>query len=117
MAALPLQNRITQTSQKAYTFNTIVAQYGDGYMQRAGDGINKKREKWSLIFDNLTQTERDTLATFIDQVQMADTIEWTAPGDLTEKKFIIDPESEITEIAKTGDIYSLSLTIMRVFDL
>ena len=117
MAALPLQDRITQTSAKTYKFNTIIAQYGDGYMQRAGDGINKKREKWSLVYDNLTQTERDQLALFIDQVQMADTIEWTAPGDLTEKKFIIDPESEVVEVAKTGDIYSLTLTIMRVFDL
>lgn len=117
MAALPLQDRITQTSAKSYKFNTIVAQYGDGYMQRAGDGINKKREKWSLMYDNLTQVQRDALALFIDQVEMSDTIEWTAPGDLTEKKWIIDPESEITEVAKTGDVYSLTFTIMRVFDL
>jgi phage-related protein len=117
MATLVLQNRITQTSSKTYKFNTIIANYGDGYMQRAGDGINKKRESWALIYDNLTQTERDTLATFIDSVGMNDTIEWTAPGDATEKKWIIDPESEIMEVAKTGDIYSISFTVKRVFDL
>lgn len=117
MATLVLQNRITQTSQKSYRFNTIVANYGDGYTQRVGDGINKKREKWNIIFDNLTQTERDTLATFIDQAQSENTIEWTAPGDATEKKWIIDPESEVTEVAKTGDIYSITFTLMRVFDL
>jgi phage-related protein len=117
MALLPLQNRITQTSAKTYMFKTIVAKYGDGYIQRAGDGINKKREMWSLVFDNLTQTERDVLALFIDQVQMSDTIEWTAPGDSTEKKWVIDPESEIVEVAKSADIYSITMSIMRVFDL
>ena len=117
MTALILPGLITQTSQKSYGFNTIIANYGDGYVQRAGDGINKKKEKWSVTYDNLTQVDRDSVAAFIDLVQMSGLIEWTAPGDLTEKKWVIDPETEITEVAKTGDIYTINFTLIRAFDL
>ena len=117
MTELPLTNLIIQTAQKQVNFSTIVSQFGDGYMQRAGDGINKEQELWSVTWDNLTQTNRDTIWTFIDQVQMSEVIEWTAPGDLDEKKWIIDPESKITEQAKAGAIYTVGFTLKRVFDL
>ena len=117
MTALPLTNLIIQTSQKTVKFTTITAQFGDGYLQRAGDGINQKKDMWSITYDNLDQTERDTLWVFIDLVQMSDVIEWQAPGDLVEKKWIIDPETEITEQAKAGAIYTVRFTLKRVFDL
>lgn len=117
MTALPLTNLITQTAGKTAKFVTITAQFGDGYMQRAGDGINKKQEAWSITYDNLNQVDRDALWVFIDSVEMSDVIEWTAPGDLVEKKWIIDPESEISEQAKTGAIYTVSFSLKRIFDL
>ena len=86
MTALPLLNLITQSSAKTVNFKTITAQFGDGYMQRAVDGINDKRELWIIQYDNLNQTDRDTLWVFIDQVKSSNIIEWTAPGDSSEKK-------------------------------
>ncbi len=117
MVTLVQQDKIAQTSGKQVNYTTMIAQFGDGYMQRAGDGINKKKEVWTILYDNLNQTERDILWVFIEQVQMSDVIEWTAPGDLAEKKWIIDPESTITEQAKAGALYSVTLTLKRVFDL
>lgn len=117
MAALPLINFINQSAVKSVSFTTITAQFGDGYMQRAVDGINDKKEKWNIPWDNLNQTNRDVLWTFIDQVKSSNIIEWTAPGDLTEKKWIIDPEGTIDEQAKAGALYSVSLTLIRMFDL
>lgn len=117
MTALPLTNFIVQTSAKSVQFATLVAQFGDGYMQRAGDGINDKQEKWDIMYDNLTQANRDSLWVFIDQVKMFDVIEWTAPGDLAEKKWIIDPETDIREQALAGAIYSVAFTLRRNFDL
>jgi phage-related protein len=116
MTALPLTDKIIQTAQKTVRFTTITAQFGDGYMLRATDGINSKQEDWSITYDNLEQTERDLIWVFIDLVKQADVIEWTAPGDLTEKNWIIDPESDVTEQAKTGDIYTIGFTLKRVFD-
>ncbi len=117
MTALPFTDLIIQTASKRVKFATITAQFGDGYMQRAGDGINKELENWSITWDNLNQTERDIIWAFIDVVQMSEVIEWQAPGDLVEKNWIIDPESEIGEQAKSGDIYTVSLTLKRVYDL
>lgn len=117
MTALPLQNFITQTAVKSANFTTITAQFGDGYMQRAVDGINDKKESWNITYDNVNLNQRDSIWVFIDSVKMSDVIEWTAPGDLLEKKWIIDPEGTINEQAKTGDIYTVGFTIMRVFDL
>lgn len=117
MTALPLTTYITQTAQKTVKFSTITAQFGDGYMQRAGDGINKKQEMWSITYDNLDQTQRNILWVFIEIVQQTAVIEWTAPGDLTEKNWVIDPETDINEQAKAGAIYSVRFTLKRVFDL
>lgn len=116
MTALPIPGKIIQSAQKSVNFTTIVAQFGDGYMLRAGDGINDKTEKWSITYDNLESAERDTIWVFLDLVKMSAVIEWTAPGDLTSKNWIVDPESEITEQAKTGDIYTISFGLKRVFD-
>jgi phage-related protein len=117
MTALPLTTYITQTAQKTVKYTTITSQFGDGYMQRAGDGINKKGENWLITYDNLDQTQRDLLWVFIEIVQQSDVIEWTAPGDLVEKKWIIDPASDIAEQAKAGAIYTVRFTLKRVFDL
>jgi len=117
MTALALTNLITQTAQKTVRYATLTAQFGDGYMQRAVDGINDKQESWSIIYDNLNQTNRDALWVFIEQVKMSAVIEWTAPGDLTEKKWIIDPSADISEQAKAGSIYTVGFTLKRVFDL
>lgn len=117
MTALPLTTYITQTAQKTVKFSTITAQFGDGYMQRAGDGINKKQEMWTITYDNLDQTQRNILWVFIEIVQQTAVIEWTAPGDLTEKNWVIDPETDIGEQAKAGAIYTVRFTLKRVFDL
>ena len=117
MTALPLQDFIIQSALKTVKYATIAAQFGDGYMQRAGDGINKKQENWSITYDNLDQTQRDEVWVFIEIVEQSDVIEWTAPGDLSEKNWIIDPETDINEQAKAGDIYTIRFTLKRVYDL
>lgn len=117
MTALPLTNLIVQSAAKSVNFNTLIAQFGDGYMQRAGDGINKQQEAWNITYDNMNQTERDVIWVFINIVEQTEVIEWTAPGDLVEKKWVIDPETEINEQAKSGAIYTVSFKLKRVFDL
>ena len=116
MTALPIPGKIIQSAQKTVNFTTIVAQFGDGYMLRASDGINDKKEGWNITYDNLSSAERDTIWVFLDLVKMSAVIEWTAPGDLVEKNWVVDPESEIIEQAKTGDIYTIGFALKRVFD-
>lgn len=34
-----------------YEYSTRAAQFGDGYEQESGSGINNERQVWSLTFD------------------------------------------------------------------
>jgi len=39
-------------TQAMMTPRTLVAQFGDGYVQEAGDGINAMLRPWDLVFSN-----------------------------------------------------------------
>lgn len=48
------------------THRTLKAQFGDGYAQRAGDGINTRKEVWPLTFVGL-KAEIKAIADFFDE--------------------------------------------------
>jgi len=114
-AAMPLTNYISQSSSGNSSFRTIVAQFGDGYSQRAADGINTKEEAWSVVWENITEAQLTTLRSTFDSVEGYDYLTWTAPGDSTEKKWRISGAINIS--AASGDYYSVSAQITRVYDL
>ena len=116
MTALVLQDSISQQSKHKKGYNTIVTQYGDGYIQRASDGINTQKEMWDILYDNLTNAELATLQSFFDTVEMFGVIEWAPPGE-SEKKWIIDPEKEIQFTVKAGDVNDVRFSLKRVYDL
>lgn len=45
---------------------TLTAQFGDGYTQRAGDGINTRKEVWPLTFIG-RKDEIQLIADFFDE--------------------------------------------------
>ena len=116
MTALALQDSISQSSNHTKKYNTIVTQYGDGYIQRASDGINTQKEVWNILYDNLTSAQVVTLQAFFDTVGMFGVIEWAPPNEV-EKKWIIDPDSEINFQDKAGDISDVTFSLRRIYDL
>jgi phage-related protein len=58
---------------------TITAKFGDGYEQRAADGINVRPRKWSLKFENRSNTDRDTVLTFFRTHNAVTAFDWTPP--------------------------------------
>ena len=48
------------------TFNVLTASFGDGYEQRALNGINSKQEQISLSFNNRSYREGNLIAAFFD---------------------------------------------------
>ena len=120
MTALVLQDSISQMSTHSKSYTTLITQYGDGYIQRAVDGINTEVEVWSIVFDNLSASDYATMLSFLDTVKMAGVMEWAPTSDgspVVTKKWIIDPETDVTIVNKAGQIYDVSLTLMRVYDL
>lgn len=75
-ATFQWQHRATPTG--AITHRTLVAQFGDGYVQRAGDGLNTKGAEWPLEFVGQRDVI-DDIADFLDSHAGSKTFNWMPP--------------------------------------
>jgi phage-related protein len=57
----------------------VEARFGDGYTQRAGDGINVIAQSWSLRFSGRTATEYAAILSFLRAQSGYTAFDWTAP--------------------------------------
>jgi phage-related protein len=113
-AALPLSSLISQATQGKTTFKVLEVKYGNGYTQRAGDGINNNQGTWNIEYDLLTSSELSTVVTAFDTAAGVDYFTWQAPGDATSKKWLV---KEYSRSPRAGDLYSVSAALEQVFDL
>jgi phage-related protein len=67
----------------------IKAQFGDGYAQRARDGLNTSLAKWTVEFNNRTTAEADAIEAFLEAQYGTTPFDW-APPNGTSHKFICD---------------------------
>lgn len=66
-------------SPKTVEFSFKEAQFGDGYRQRAGDGINTESQNWDLRWNNISNADADTIETFLKARAGTEAFEWTTP--------------------------------------
>lgn len=66
------------TKQKK-TYRVLKATFGDGYTQRAVDGLNATRQEWDVVWQQLTEADADTITDFLDAREGADAFFWTTP--------------------------------------
>lgn len=52
-----------------------VVQFGDGYSQRAADGINIQKTTWNLVFTNLVDSDAVAIDALLKQAA-GDTLKW-----------------------------------------
>lgn len=64
-----------------------VAEFGDGYNQRTGDGINTMRENVNLRWDSIRSSVADTIITFFEARAGVELFYYTIPGSVTQKKY------------------------------
>jgi len=95
-------------------FRTLKANFGDGYKQRAGDGINTKTKKYNLSWSNLDTDEINAIISFLDGQAGYIAFEYTLPGDSSAQKFICEDYSETWE---QGNLKGVSAVFELVFDL
>ena len=64
-------------------------QFNDGYSQRIKFGINIDPKKWRLSWSNISETDSDTIETFLE-ARAADgaSFDWTPPGESSAGKWI-----------------------------
>ena len=63
----------------------LAAQFGDGYQQRVGDGINIRPRKWTLQFDARTDAEMTPILAFLRARNGVEAFDWTDPDGVAGK--------------------------------
>lgn len=112
MATFPFENRISQASTAELDQKIVVAEYGDGYQQRAAIGINSIFQKWSVQVNYLTLTDRNTMVSFYNAHGRVISFDWTPPNGTAGKFVFADPLTETS----TGNLYNFSMTLLQVFE-
>ena len=98
----------------------MTAKFGDGYEQRAVDGINNLNETYNLTFKTRLKAEIDDIVAFLDSKQnvtkftltLPDTNNTTRTGE-RDVKVVAEQYSTVYEY---DDFYTLNLTLRRVFE-
>ncbi len=88
--------------------------YGDGYVARLNMGLNQNPKTWNPVWENITETDADTIETFLDaRAADADPFTWTPPNESSASKFVCDDWSKQINIAGFATI---SATFTEVFE-
>lgn len=101
-------------SSGSHQYRILKANFGDGYEQRAGDGINTKQSEYTLSWSRLTQAEAEAIEQFFDGQSGFLSFDYTLPGESSAKKFVCEKFSKPYE---SGNLMGMTATIRRVYDL
>lgn len=67
----------------------LAIKFGDGYEQRAADGLHNDLQSWQLTFAPIPVADAETIeAFFVDNATAVTPFTWTAPRASTSSKFL-----------------------------
>lgn len=102
----------TYGAQKNSAPNARVARFGDGYEQRVTFGINQNPKVWNLTW-NVSETDADTIETFLDARGAVEAFEWTPLGESTEYKWVCE---QWTKSIPYNNRATINATFRQVFE-
>ena len=112
MADFPSINP-TYGAQKTSQPKVRQVQLGDGYVQRLTFGLNQDPKVWNLTFE-VSETDADTIETFLDARGGSESFTWTPPDETTSYKWICLNWSKTIPYLNRATIQA---TFQEVFDL
>ena len=77
----------TYGAQKTSAPAVRTVRFGDGYEQRLTFGVNQNPKQWDLTW-NVSETDADTIETFLDARAGQENFDWTPPGEASSYKWI-----------------------------
>lgn len=113
MANLP-ETGLQKAISKSTKARVLESGFGDGYRQRAGDGINVIEDEWSLEWV-LESTGANTLTGFLETHGGYTSFDWTPKGESSAKKWTCDSWDKIPLI--TDELWRITASIKQEFDL
>ena len=82
-----------------------IVKLGDGYEQRITVGLNQSAMRLRLKFENITETESDTIETFFAaRVTDNESFDFTPPGESASKKYVCDDHKKVIRYANRATI-------------
>lgn len=113
-----MANTFTYVPDRGFNKTTkprvLLYQFGDGYAQRTGDGINTMPSVYSLSFNGRDVTTANAIIAFLEATKGKSYFWWTPVGETTQIKVIASEWS----IAHDSSISrNISVTFTQVFDL
>jgi len=91
-------------------FRVRKAQFGDGYAQRAGDGLNTRIKPWTVSFRG-RESYIAPIRAFLDAHAGAAAFMWTPPGGV-QGLYVCERYSESADFK---DRFSITATFERAF--
>ena len=112
MATLPSIKTTYQVSKKIDA-RVLESGFGDGYSQRALDGLNSIVEGWSLTW-TVNNTDSDTLTGFFEARGGHESFDWIPNGESVSKKWTC---KSWTKSPIGYNVWTISATLKQRFDL
>ena len=88
-------------------------QFNDGYSQRLRYGLNTDLKSWSLTWKNISETDSDTIETFLEARGGAESFDWSPPDETDTYKWICPEWSK--QITSAG-LNELTATFRQVIE-
>jgi phage-related protein len=89
MATFPTSPAVSYGVSKTSKPKIRRVQFGDGYSKQISWSMNQNPKIWNLSFENITETESDTIETFLDaRADDADSFTWTPPNEASSGKYL-----------------------------
>lgn len=95
--------------------SVITTEFGDGYNQRAVDGINETRYTYNLSWTNIDTDRMRILRDFFLGTKCVTAFSWTPPDLETELLFTLTPNT-LSIVPVVHGIWNITATIAQVFD-
>jgi phage-related protein len=117
--ALPLPDRISPESGFEVESRAITNSFGDGYEQSAPDGLNANIEMWDIVYQNVSETEKNTILTALNVEGTWGVLTWTPFDQAVEKKYKRDGNYKVqySLTAESRRRYIISFKLKQRFDL
>jgi phage-related protein len=96
-------------------FKVRKIQYGNGYSQRARDGLNSTTQTFKLEWKTIKQSDFDYIYGFFKSLAGTDAFQYQVPGlDNVQRLYV---SGEITYKSIAVGVYDLNVDIEECFDL
>ena len=114
MANLPLQDKISVSSDESVNIKLLISDFGDGYQQRSADGINNTVKLLSIVHEFLESTDAGTLRTFYQNNSAGQIVTITGPFDATNRNYFLESYAETA--TQGGTLRSFTANFRQVYD-